>query len=97
MNKVHRKSALYAAIVAIGVMWLLTATWGSRDADREFDRQFAFGHVGLGGERTIAITRMASMNPGNLEDPANQYPDGPWRYRGFSIAVAPFVLVDEVA
>jgi hypothetical protein len=102
--KVGNKTRLALKTVAIyGFLWLLTATWGNHDVDCDFDRQFSIGDKGsaLGGPIVpTPVVRIDELpNPKNLDDPTNKeaIPGYPWRFRSRAIAVAPFVIVDEIA
>jgi hypothetical protein len=98
------KTKLVLKVVAVyGLLWLLTATWGNHDVDCDFDRQFSVGNGGspLGGPVVpTPVVRIHELpNPKNLDDPKNKgaIPENPWRFRNGAIAVAPFVIIDEIA
>ena len=56
------------------------------------------GGGGCGGARPAPIKRIGSMaNIRDLRDPANELPDGHFRFRTRDVAVAPFVIVDQAA
>ena len=99
LNRKRKALAIAAGVYCI--LWFLTATWGARDVDRAFDREFGVGVVGLSGDAATApiqrIDRLANFR--DLMDPANQVPDDPgyFRSRSRGFAVAPFVIVDEAA
>ena len=92
------------AKIAIGFglycgLWSLTALVGLPSVDRTFDRQHSEGFSLMGQEKTESVIRINSMpNPKDLRDIRNKsLPDKPWRYRGKGHAIAPFVIIDEVA
>ncbi len=95
---------LVLRILAIyGFLWILTATWGNHDVDCDFDRQYSVGDGGnpLGGPVVpTPIVRIYELpNPKNLDDPKNKdaVPKFPWRFRSGAVAIAPFVIIDEIA
>ena len=82
-------------------LWLLTATWGERTVDRDFDAQYAMGYPGLAGPGSpsarVPIVRVANFAHHDLGNPACREPDFPWRCRSRGIPIAPFVIVDDAA
>lgn len=90
--------------IALGIyllMWLLTALIGIPSVDRRFDEDLAMGSVGFGGPHNVPmpVKRVAFFDVSDL-DPSTllrNAPDTPWRCRSNGFAVAPFVIIDEVA
>ena len=83
------------------LLWILTATWGISDVDRAFDHEFASGSTGFAENlKRVSIQRIDSMaDVRNLIDPAKELPDetGLFRYRSRGVAVADFVIIDQVS
>ena len=79
--------------------WGFTALVGLPSVDRAFDRQHSEGFSLMGQEMPESVIRIDNMpNPKDLRDIRNKsLPDKPWRYRGKGYAIAPFVIIDEVA
>ena len=75
----------------------MTAIFGIPATDRHFDHQFAKGTIRLDSTEMEPIVRIYELDARNIENPSNDFPIAPWRYRGFAIAVAPFCIIDEVA
>ena len=86
-------------------LWLLTATWGEHDVDCDFDRQFSVGDAGspLGGPiKPTPVVRLEELpnhkSHFTMEEAGKlDVPEYPWRFRSQGVAIAPFVIVDEVA
>ncbi len=80
-------------------LWTLTELVGLPSVDRSFDRQHSEGVSRIGQKKPESIIRIDSMpNPKDLRDIRNtNLPDRPWRYRGKGYAIAPFIIIDEVA
>lgn len=108
MNKTKpRRKRKYWRIAAIAIsvclvyltLWVLTGTWGSWDVDRKFDKEFAFGLRPDASRRDVPVTRVHTrLDLAAMWEHPEKYPQlvGWWRYRrGF--AIAPFIIVDEVA
>lgn len=97
----RKRKALLIVIVVYCILWVITGIWGVADVDREFDREFAFGYADFSeGTPAVAIQRIDKMaNVRDLMDPANKLPSNSrfFRFRTRGIAVAPFVVVDQVA
>ena len=71
--------------------------WNSPGGQR-FCEEFRYGSPGLGGEE-VEIKRLDTFHVRDLMDPRNADlipQNGLFRYRSQGIAVAPFVIVDEV-
>ena len=87
--------------VAVGLyclLWIVTALWGNVDVDRQFDREFNYGYKDFSEER-IELTRINSFFVKDLMDPRNKGlvpTNGRFRYRSHGIAIAPFVIVDQI-
>lgn len=93
-----RKTRSLIAVAGVYLaLWALTWTWGVSDVDNNFDAEFSMGCSQLGQRATEPVVRIDKLNARELDDPGNEYPDAPWRYRSTGIAVAPFVILDEAA
>lgn len=95
--KVRRKGWVLAASVYF-VLWIVTGFVGNRQVDAQFDQQFAKGTSRLNQKEPEGVIRIA--RPKNLPSAhgdESDIPTGPWRYRGQAVAVAPFLIVDEIA
>jgi hypothetical protein len=83
----------FAAIYAL--LWLLTATWGLRDINRDFDKQFAFAVANDEGlqEEMVRIDQVDIKDP--YRDPPPAMHGRYWRWRGKAIVLAPFIVTDQ--
>jgi hypothetical protein len=85
--------------VIYAVLWLLTVVFGNSSIDREFDAQLRYGHPNMNSDERVEITRIKNLYVRDLLDPRNESlipSNGLFRYRSSGIAVAPFVVVDEI-
>ena len=88
--------------ICLGVylgLWLLTATIGNHQIDRKFDEDFGFGTARLGSDR-VRIERIRNLDAHDPTNPRNDSlipENGLFRQRSWGVAIAPFVIVDEVA
>jgi hypothetical protein len=83
-------------------LWTLTALFGLPDVDRKFDVDFAIGSQGFGvaGKRQEVVPVMRIPFSTSLRNPEvtpDYVPDKPWRARSAGLAIAPFLVIDEVA
>ncbi|MBN8461171.1 MAG: hypothetical protein J0M04_25385 [Verrucomicrobia bacterium] len=89
--------------ICLGVylgLWLLTATIGNHQVNRKFDEDFGFGTVRPGSADRVRIVRIRNLDVRDPDNPRNDplIPEnGLFRQRSWGIAIAPFVIVDEVA
>jgi hypothetical protein len=93
-----RRKILRWCIVVYCLLWVITATWGTRTVDRAFDREIAFGYLGFSDkperEPAARVPYTSEMQKPN----GNWSVSHPlWRARSRGIAVAPFVIVDAAA
>lgn len=82
-----------------GILWILTGMLANPAIDRMFDKQFAYGHQNWGSDEVVEIERIEKFHVRNLGDPRNEAlipANGLFRYRSQGIAIAPFLLVDEI-
>ena len=100
-----RRSRWWSVAALYGFFWLLTALFGISGTDRNFDRDFSMGSVGLGTEEKpeadpVAIVRIP-FTPALREHAPASIPhmpeNGVFRARSYAIPIAPFVIVDEAA
>jgi hypothetical protein len=100
-TKPARKRYLRIIGWTYGTLWAVTALFGLPDVDRKFDLEFALGTHGFGeGKRPEILPVMRIPFSTELRDPRATpwyVPDKPWRSRSNGIAIAPFVVIDEVA
>ncbi len=88
--------------IAVGVyalLWLLTATWGNLDVDKRFDHDFRHGFEGGLLDRPTEIVRIRRFHVRDLFDPRNEalMPENlRFCYRSRGIAIAPFVIIDNI-
>jgi hypothetical protein len=80
----------------------MTALFGLPDVDRKFDVEFALGteHLGVAGRRPEWVPALRSPFRNSLREPGvtpSYVPDKPWRARSGGFAVAPFLVIDEIA
>jgi hypothetical protein len=101
-TKPARKRYLRIIAWTYGTLWAVTALFGLPDVDRKFDLEFAVGTQGFAVERKrpdiIPVIRIPFS--GQLRDPRampSYVPAKPWRSRSSGIAIAPFLVIDEVA
>ncbi len=101
-TKPTRKRYLRIIVWSYCALWAITTLFGLPDVDRKFDLEFAVGTQGLGvaGQRLEVLPVMRIPFSTSLRDPQAMpayVPDKPWRSRSSGIAIAPFVVIDEVA
>lgn len=92
----HPRAGIAVAIYL--VLWGLTALIGNSRIDEEFDKQNRYGSMRR-SDGQVEITRIRMLYVRDLSDPRNTGlipANGLFRYRSPGIAVAPFVVVDEI-
>lgn len=94
-----KKTIKIVAMLYLG-LWLITALIGLPCVNRSFDREHSEGYSTLGQTDPEAVTRISNLS--NVEEllaDGNEelIPQHPFRYRSRGLAVAPFVIIDEVA
>lgn len=80
------------------LLWLLTMTIGTAQVDHRFDREFRVGYPSF-SDKSVPIERIDKFYVRDLMDSRNAQlipSNGLFRYRSRGLAVAPFVIVDEV-
>ena len=96
------KHYLKKSLILYCALWASTAFLGLPNVDHKFDTDYAVGSQGLG---------FAGMEPGALRvsripftsalrNPnawPSYVPPRPWRSRSKGFAIAPFIIVDEIA
>lgn len=93
MRSIGRRRILTLICSAYLLFWLLTATWGIRDIDGDFDEEFA---TGLGLAEPQPVVRLHDVDLRNPYSPGSPpLAEGFWRCRTHGIPVAPFVVLDE--
>ncbi len=101
-SKTPRRRYLRIGVAVYCTLWAITALFGLPDVDHKFDLEFAVGTQGLGvnGKKPDILPVMRIPFSTALRDPRAMppyVPDKPWRARSNGIAIAPFVVIDEVA
>jgi hypothetical protein len=105
------KAKLKWGVLVYILLWLLTATWGLKDIDKAFDREFAWGdsmgvsgiEIGSGISRSAKQIKVIRLEDVDLRDPygdthpanAKNAPKLLWRCRTVGFPVAPFFILDE--
>lgn len=87
------------AVALYLVLWGVTAVIGNSQIDEAFDEQFRYGSNKMDSDERVEITRIKKFYVRDLEDPRNASfvpASGLFRYRSLGVAVAPFVIVDEI-
>jgi hypothetical protein len=98
MKRFIRKRKRLVLICAIYLsLWLITATWGLIDIDRQFDRQFSSGYKIPGTSKVVPNIRLSNIDPRNPFGAKQLNPGLFWRYRSKGTPIAPFIVVDDVA
>lgn len=103
MNIRNKTKWTLKILATYGFLWLLTATWGEHDVDCDFDRQLSVGDGGnsLGGDvvpvPVVRIYELANAHDFQELENKKMVPPYPWRYRRHGVAVAPFIIIDEIA
>jgi hypothetical protein len=78
------------------LLWLLTATWGLRDVNAAFKREFDRAKAEGGQPGTIPIPGAASVDIYSpYHQGAAELPSPVWRWRNLGYPVAPFVIIDQ--
>ena len=101
VKKFFKKKVVIIPFAIYMFLWLLTATWGTYDVRSHFDKQFEYGYPNLSDEK-IKITNIDSFYVYSLDHEHNQdkIPSnscGLFRYKSIGIAIAPFVVIDNMA
>jgi len=81
-------------------LWAITALFGLPDVDRKFDVEFAVGTKDFGIARPEVLPAVRIPFATLMRDPKawpSYVPDKPWRARTTGYAIAPFIVIDEVA
>ena len=79
------------------ILWILTAMVGLPSLNREFDKEFAQGYVGLGpGTKPHQVERIPFVP---MRNPDSFPPNLPtlFRCRSRGIPIAPFIIIDEAS
>lgn len=102
IKKLFKKKVFVIPFGIYMFLWLLTATWGTYDVRNHFDKEFEYGYHGLGGEEKVKIPNIDSFYVYDLENEYNQdkiprSSRGLFRYKSIGIAVAPFIIIDNMA
>jgi hypothetical protein len=100
IKKLFKRKVLVILFAIYMFLWFLTAIWGNCDVRRDFDKQFEYGYPNLAGGEKVKITSIDSFYVYSLEHEYNQdkLPEnGLFRYKSIGIAIAPFVIVDNMA
>ena len=87
-----------AAVGVYLILWLLTAILGNKQIDHKFDRDFRYGSA-TNSDEQVEITRIDTLHVRDLMDPRNASlipANGLFRYRSTGIAIAPFLVLDEI-
>lgn len=99
MKKLIKSKRLKIIIGIYLFLWLLTAIWGTYDIRRKFNHDFEYGYKNWTNERI----KIVSLDSFYVYDLANKYNegriprDGLFKYKSSGIAVAPFIVVDNIA
>lgn len=97
--RINKLQSFRIAAAIYAILWLLTAVFGNSQIDGIFNKQFRYGSNKLGCDQKIEITRIQKLYVRDLLDPRNESlipPNGLFRYRSPGIAVAPFIVVDQI-
>ena len=99
IRRLFKLTSVRIAATVYLILWILTGVVGNRKVDRAFDEQFRYGHDYMNSDERVEITRIRKLFVRDLQDPRNAglFPANElFRYRGMGIAVAPFLIVDEI-
>lgn len=72
---------------------------GNFQSNRKFDRDLRYGATRLRSDEAVEIERIEHFNVRDPFDPRNESlipENGFFRYRSWGVAIAPFVIIDEV-
>jgi hypothetical protein len=97
MKTIFRRKRLVLGCVIYLSLWLVTATWGLIDIDRQFDREFSSGYKIPGTSKVVPIIRLSNVDPRNPFEARQRNPESFWRYRSKGIPIALFIVIDDVA
>ena len=94
-----RRLLFKKGVLVYCTLWAITALFGLPDVDRKFDIEFSVGTQNLAppGKRSELVPVMRIPFSTELRDLHASVPDKPWRARSSGFAIAPFMIVDEVA
>ena len=91
------KRVLFYVAGAYLLLWILTAIVGLPSVNREFDKEFAKGSIGLGpGTKPIQVERIPFVPMRNPDYLPLNLPTR-FRCRSRGIPIAPFIIIDEVS
>lgn len=99
IRRLFKPQAVRVAAVIYAVLWIVTAVVGRSSIDRTFDERFRYGYPEMNSDERIEIIRITKLYVRDLQDPGNEAlipASGLFRYRSSGIAIAPFLVVDEI-
>ena len=103
-KQTSRRHCLRRGLLVYCALWAVTALFGLPDIDRKFDVEFAIGTHGLAPPdrelEVLSVIRIPFTTALRDLGSAGTHvlvPDKPWRARSTGYAVAPFLVIDEVA
>jgi len=99
-----RKKRKYRRLTIVAgtyvMLWLITAVFGELTLSWRFVREQEWGTENdsiFGGGTRVRTRRVSNVI---VEDPTKMgeaYPEIPWKYRSWSLSIAPFLLFDRIA
>lgn len=99
IRRLFRLPSVRIAVVTYVILWILTAVIGNSRIDGAFDEQNRYGYNRMGSDERVEITRIKKLYVRDLLDPRNESlipANSLFRYRSSGVAVAPFLVVDEI-
>jgi hypothetical protein len=99
IRRLFKLRSIRIGVAIYALLWILTAGVGNSRIDEAFDDQFRYGSDKMNSDEQVEIPRIKKLYVRDLLDPRNEslFPaSGLFRYRSPGIAVAPFVVVDEI-
>ena len=98
--KIIFKNKRFRIFVSVYIfLWLLTAVWGNYDVRKKFNIQYGYAYKEWTNEK-IKTEEVSSFYVYDLEHEYNKdkIPEnGRFRYKSIGIAIAPFIIVDNIA
>ncbi len=99
IRRLFKLRSVRIAVAIYVLLWILTAVVGNSRIDRAFEEQNRYGYNKMGSDERVEIKRIKKLYVRDLLDPRNESlipATGLFRYRSPGIAIAPFVVVDEI-
>ena len=92
-----RRFVIFLLAAVYLILWAFTAAVGIPQVDEAFDRELAVGSAGMGSGAKMLVKRVPFFDSSEVDPHPESVRGVPWRCRSAGFAVAPFLIIDEVA